>query len=280
MTSASEFRNLFTQLVRRPGEDIYLDLAALYLAGEEYPELDVTSNLAHLDAFATQVSARVTYGAEPATVARAISGYLFHEVGFHGNSVEYYSPDNSFLNRVLETRTGIPITLSLLFLEVARRLGLRCSGVGLPGHFIVGLDDSGEYLDPFNAGVPLSAADCRTLVQKMSGGHLEWTDKFLIPCTKHDILFRMLNNLKSVYMQSKNYTKAVGIIERMTIISPGLPSLHQEQAWCHSQQHEYRAAIAALESYLEHSKAAGSSEDTKQVRDQIDGLWASLSRLN
>ncbi|MBC8281590.1 MAG: transglutaminase family protein [Chloroflexi bacterium] len=280
MTFRPAFRTLFNQLVRRPDEDIHLDLAALYMAGEEYPELDVTSNLAQLDAFATQVSARVIYGAEPTTVARAIAGYLFHEMGFQGNSSEYYSPDNSFLNRVLETRTGIPITLSLLFLEVARRLGLKCSGVGLPGHFIVSLDDSGEYLDPFNAGVPLSAADCRTLVQKMSGGHLEWTDEFLVPCTKQDILFRMLNNLKSVYMQSKVYSKAIGVIERMAIISPGLPSLYQEQAWCHAQQYEYRLAIGALENYLEHSKNAGSLEDTKQIKEQIDGLWSSLSRLN
>lgn len=280
MTSGPSFRALFNQLVLKPDEDIHLDLAALYMAGEEYPELDVTSNLARLDELATQVSARVIYGAEPAAVSRAIVGYLFHEMGFRGNSNEYYTPDNSFLNRVLETRTGIPITLSLLFLEVARRLGLKCSGVGLPGHFIVSLDDSGEYLDPFNAGTNLSPSDCRTLVQKMSGGRLEWTDRFLIPCTKHDILFRMLNNLKSVYMQSKGYTKAIGVIERMSIINPGLPFLYQERAWCHAQQHEYRLAIGALENYLEHSKNSGSQEDTKQIKDQINGLWSSLSRLN
>jgi regulator of sirC expression with transglutaminase-like and TPR domain len=271
---------MFTDLVQKPEEDIQLDRAALYLAGEEYPELDVPSHLAQLDKFAIQVSARVNYEATPSELAHAIAGYLFTEVGFHGNSGEYYSPDNSFLNRVMETHTGIPITLSLLFLEVARRLELRCSGVGLPGHFIVSLDESGEYLDPFNAGVNLSAADCRTLVQKMSGGHLKWTDEFLVPCTKYDILFRMLNNLKSVYMQSKGFDKAVGVIERMEIVSPGLPSLYQEKAWCHAQQHEYRLAIGALESYLEHAQNAGSLADTKQVKDQINGLWISLSRLN
>ena len=276
MATNSEFRSLFAQLVAKPDEDIYLDLAALYLAGEEYPGLDVSSNLAHLDALATQVSARVTYKAGPTAIARSISGYLFHEVGFHGNSMEYYNPDNSFLNRVLETHAGIPITLSLLFIEVARRLDLRCSGIGLPGHFIVSLDGTGEYFDPFNSGALLSAADCKTLVQRISGGHLEWADEFLAPCTKHSILLRMLNNLKSIYMHTKNYTKAVGIIERMTIITPGLLSLHQEQAWCHAQQHEYRLAINVLEGYLEHSN----DSDNTQVKDQINGLWGSLSRLN
>ena len=273
----SGFRSMFIGLVQEPEDAIQLDRAALYLAGEEYPEIDVTSNLAELDAFAAQISLRVSYDTAPTDLAHAIAGYLFDEVGFHGNSDEYYNPDNSFLNRVLETRTGIPITLSLVFLEVGRRLGLRCSGVGLPGHFIVGLDGLGEYLDPFNAGVTLSTGDCRNLVQKISGGRLEWTDAFLKPCGNHDILFRMLNNLKSVYMQNERYAKAIGVIQRMAIISPGLPSLYQEQAWCHAQQQEYRLAIETLEAYLE--KADG-PEDSRRIKDQINGLWASLSRLN
>ena len=105
---------------------------------------------------------------------------------------------------------------------------------------------------------------------------MEWTDEFLAPCTKHSILLRMLNNLKSVYMHSKKYSKAIGVIERMSIINPGSLSLHQEQAWCHAQQHEYRLAISVLESYMESSK----DPDSAQVKDQINGLWASLSRLN
>jgi regulator of sirC expression with transglutaminase-like and TPR domain len=271
------FRTLFSQIIRKPEEDIQLDRAALYLAGEEYPEIDVPSHLAELDAFASQISLRVGYEAAPADLARAISGYLFDEVGFHGNYSEYYDPDNSFLNRVLETRTGIPITLSLIFLEVGRRLGLRCSGVGLPGHFIVGLDDSEEYLDPFNSGATLSTGDCRNLVHKMSGGHLEWTDEFLAPYSKHDLLFRMLNNLKSVHMQNKQWAKAVGAIQRMAFISPGLPSLYQEQAWCQAQQQQYRLAIESLETY---SQKVDSPEDAKRAKDQINGLWATLSRLN
>ncbi|MEC8855885.1 MAG: transglutaminase-like domain-containing protein, partial [Chloroflexota bacterium] len=176
-----------------------------------------------------------------------------------------------------ETRTGIPITLSLVFMEVGRRLGLSCSGIGLPGHFIVRLDGTGEYLDPFNGGVPLSLEDCRTLVQKMSGGRLEWADKFLEPLTKHDILFRMLNNLKSIYMEAAALPKAIGVIQRMAIISPGIPSIYQELAWCHAQQHEFRLAIAALETYL---KDATDPEDIKRVRGQIEGLQTTLSHLN
>ena len=279
MSAYSEpgFRTLFSQMIQKPEADIELDRAALYLAGEEYPEIDVVSHLAELDAFAAQISLRVSYQAAPADLARAIAGYLFDEAGFHGNYDQYYNPDNSYLNRVLKTRTGIPITLSLIFLEVGRRLGLRCSGVGLPGHFIVGLDDSEEYLDPFNNGAALSKGDCRNLVHKMSGGHLEWTDEFLAPYSKLDLLFRILNNLKGVHMQNKQWAKAVGVIQRMASISPGLPSLYQEQAWCHAQQQQYRLAIESLETY---SEKADSPEDAKRAKHQIDGLWATLSRLN
>ena len=277
MTTNSSFRALFIDQVQKPAEDIQLDLAALYLAGEEYPNLDIPKLLSQLDAFATRVSLQVNDKSSPSDMARAIAVYLFADVGFRGNSGEYYSPDNSYLNRVLETRTGIPITLSLVFMEVGRRLGLSCSGIGLPGHFIVGLDGTTEYLDPFNGGVPLSLEDCRTLVQKMSGGRLEWTDQFLEPLTKHDILFRMLNNLKSIYMEAAALPKAIGVIQRMAIISPGIPSIHQELAWCHAQQHEFRLAIAALETYL---KDATDPEDIKRVRGQIEGLQTTLSHLN
>lgn len=277
MADNSGFRTLFSQIIEKPEEDFELDRAALYLAGEEYPEIDVAAHLAELDAFAAQISLRVSYETAPAELAQAIAGYLFEEIGFQGNSGEYYNPDNSFLNRVLETRAGIPITLSLVFLEVGRRLGLKCSGVGMPGHFLVGLDDSEEFLDPFNAGVALSIADCHSLVQRISAGQLEWTDHFLAPCSKREIIFRILNNLKAVYMQDKQYAKAVGVIQRMAIIRPAMASLYQEQAWCHAQLQEYRLGIEALETYLQ---LADSPEAAKRVKEQINGLWASLSRLN
>ena len=123
----------------------------------------------------------------------------------------------------------------------------------------------------------MSAEDCRTLVQKMSNGRLHWDDRFLEPLTKLDIIFRMLNNLKAIYMESPDLSKAVGVIQRMAIISPGLPYLYQELAWCHAQRHEFRLAIAALETYL---KDAKDSEDIDRVKAQIEGLQSTLNRLN
>ena len=131
--SAVNFRDLFTQQIKRPEEDLEMDRAALYLAGEEYPELNVDSQLGSLDSLAQLIMTGSQSSASPAEQASHLGRYLFEELGFKGNTEDYYSPDNSYFNRVLETKVGIPITLSLLVLEIGRRIGLRCRGVGLPG---------------------------------------------------------------------------------------------------------------------------------------------------
>ena len=119
--------------------------------------------------------------------------------------------------------------------------------------------------------------DCRNLVHNISGGRMEWNDEFLAPYSKLDFLFRILNNLKSVHMQNQQWAKAVGVIQRMTVINPSLLPLYQEQAWCHAQQQQFRLAIESLETYL---RRADEPEDAKRVENQIKGLWAALSRLN
>ena len=111
----------------------------------------------------------------------------------------------------------------------------------------------------------------------MSNGQLQWDNRFLEPLTKLDIIFRMLNNLKAIYMENTDLSKAVGVIQRMAIISPGFPSLYQELAWCHAERREFRLAIAALETYL---KDAKDPKDIDQVKAQIEGLQYTLSRLN
>ena len=271
------FRQLFTLQVESPEEDLAMDRAALYLAGEEYPDLDVDAHLGSLDSFAEEVNAALSGQPDPAEQGLELGRYLFQVRGFRGNSDDYYSPDNSFLNRVLETKAGIPITLSLLFLEVARRIGLRCRGVGLPGHFLVGLEGQDLYLDPFNSGQLLTGQGCRDLVHDLFGDRMAWNDDFLTPCTKYDFLFRMLNNLRVIYEQNSEYFKALGVVQRMRIVSPELPSLYKDLARCHYHQQEYRAAIRNLENYLQ---AANEPEDAQQVRSQIQAIWTSLNRLN
>ena len=271
------FRQEFARVIARPEEDLDLGRAALLLAGEEYPDLDVAGHLQTLDDYGAAVRDRTPANASPTAQAEALSRYLFDDQGFQGNSDDYYHPDNSYFNRVLETQTGIPITLSLLFIEVARRLGLRCRGVGMPGHFLVGLEGEDVYFDPFNGGEKLDSSGCRQLAERLFEQRLTWDDAFLTPCTKYEFLFRMLNNLKVVYDRTEAPEKALGVVQRMVLVRPELTSLYQEQAGLQFKLQQYRAAIGSLETYLRNS---GDAADAPQVKTWIESIRATLSRLN
>jgi regulator of sirC expression with transglutaminase-like and TPR domain len=276
-TRVEHFRREFTRLVARPEEDLDLGLAALLIAGEEYPDLDVREHLDRLESFAATVNERAPETLSSEQRASGLASYLFGDLGFRGNSSDYYSPDNSYFNRVLETRTGIPITLSLLFIEVGRRMGMRAYGVGMPGHFLVGLEGAGVYFDPFNGGGPLSAEDCRGLASNLFGPRMTWDDRYLDPCTKYEFLFRILNNLKVVYERTDAPEKALGVVQRMLMVRPDATALYQDLASLQQHLHQYRAAISSLESYL---KERGDATDAPQVKSWIDSLKVTLSRLN
>ena len=264
-------------MITRPEEDLDLGRAALLAAGEEYPSLDVAEHLRRLDEFAEAVRQRAPKGLQSEELAKLLGHYLFEEQGFRGNSADYYNPDNSYFNRVLDTHTGIPITLSLLYLEVARRVGLRCRGVGMPGHFLVGLEGSEWYFDPFNGGAALTAEDCRQLAEGLFGPRMMWRDEYLTPCTKYEFLFRLLNNLKVVYERTGVPEKAAGVIQRMIMVNPEATSLHKDLAEVQHQQQQYRAAIRSLESYLRETPDAS---DAEQVKSWIESIRMTLNRLN
>jgi regulator of sirC expression with transglutaminase-like and TPR domain len=272
-----DFRREFERMVARPEEDLDLGRAALLVAGEEFPGLDVDAYLARLDRFAEAVNDRTPSGLPPGERALQVGRYLFGELGFRGNSSDYYNPDNSYFNRVLETQTGIPITLSLLFLEVARRIGIRCRGVGMPGHFLVGLEGVEVYFDPFNAGVALTPGDCRNLAERLFGQRLSWNDGYLAPCTKYEFLFRLLNNLKVVYERTEAPEKAAAVIQRMILVNPDARDLHKDLAAMQYQQQQYRASIVSLETYL---REAGTAPDASDVKSWIDSIRDTLNRLN
>ena len=274
---AGDFRQEFGRLISRPEEDLDLGRAALLVAGEEYPALDVEEHLRVLDSFALAIRERAPEDMPAVERAMHVGRYLFGDLGFSGNSSDYYNPENSYFNRVLETQTGIPITLSLLFLEVARRIGLRCLGVGMPGHFLVGLEGEQVYFDPFNGGSALSPDDCRRLAEGLFGERLTWDDGYLAPCTKYEFLFRMLNNLKVVYERTDEPGKAAGVVQRMIMVNPDATSLRLDLAALQYQLQQYRAAISSLETYLREARDA---PDTPQVKSWIESIRVTLNRLN
>ena len=274
---ADGFREDFARMIARPEEDLDLGQAALLVAGEEYPELDVAEHLRALDGFANAVRQRAPENLKPEELAKLVGRYLFEEQGFQGNSSDYYNPDNSYFNRVLDTHKGIPITLSLLFLEVGRRVGLRCQGVGMPGHFLVGLEGGEIYFDVFNGGAALSVADCRRLAEGMFGPRMTWRDAYLTPCTKYEFLFRLLNNLKIVYEQTGAPEKAVGVTQRMILVNPQATTLYKDLAEMQYQLQQYRAAIRSLETYLRETPEA---QDAQQVKSWVESIRVTLNRLN
>src|ERR1019366_888923 len=219
-------------LARDPSAPLDLAEIALLLARDEFPNLDVEAHLNELAAMAHEVQPYLR-----GHLAHQIQGlcrYLFHEMGFRGNPREYYDPRNSYINQVLERRTGIPITLSAVTMAVGERAGLNLVGVGLPGHFIVkAVDNDQEVLiDPFHGGRILSRDDCENLVHQATGVAFEATALALQPLPLGLIVLRMLGNLKSIYAKVEDWPRSIRVMERLRLLSPQDVVLRRDLGLC------------------------------------------------
>lgn len=213
------------------GSDEAIDLirAALCIAGEHNPELDPADSYRRLAKLTERARIQIDTEQSPANIAEQLCHLLYRQVGFSGNSKDYYNPDNSYLNRVLETRRGIPISLALVYIGVAEALGLRIEGLGFPGHFLLKLsvgegtnkekDPSAKpvIIDPF-AGQVLSINDCKDLLAVASGNTLPFKPEFLNRVSNRDILRRMLGNLKAIYMNKSDYVQALSLCDRLLLL--------------------------------------------------------------
>lgn len=222
---------LFAHVADRSDEDIELDVAALLIAEWEYDGLDVSRYTALLDDFAERVQRAWRERQEPAFAEiRALNRTLFQELGFRGNDDDYYDPRNSFLHQVIERRVGIPITLSVLYIEVARRAGVQVDGVSFPGHFLVRYDrdESSVIIDPFRMGVTLDATELEALLKRARGPEAELTVESLAPASKREILLRMLTNLAHIYRERGDAPRMLQILERMYVLDPENEGLERE----------------------------------------------------
>ena len=266
-------------MVTQADEDIDLAAAALYICGEEYPDLDVDWYLNVLDALGRDAGNHIGDGLDLRTKVEALSDFLCVQQGFRGGSEEYYDPRNSYLNDVLNRRVGIPITLSLVYMEVARRLGVVFEGIGLPGHFIIrtGPLDQELYVDPFNGGEIMSRSDCERAVHDLFQGRIQFKEEFLRPYTKKDILIRILANLKQNYVRKEDYDRAVSAADITYMIAPSLGTNLKDRALCHYALKHYKLAIKDFEAYI---KIAPDAEDAKDVKRQIRSIRKILLSLN
>jgi regulator of sirC expression with transglutaminase-like and TPR domain len=214
-------RDLFLAEIDRPDDRIDLAKAALHIAQIEYPDLDIAKYLDRLETMAGEVAAKIPTDRYPLKVIQTIGSYLYEDLNFRGNERDYYNPRNSFLNDVLDLRTGIPITLSLVYLEIAKRIDFPMVGIGMPGHFIIrpNFPDAGVFVDAFDLGKILFAEDCRQKLMNLYQQDIPFLPpEMLQPVTNRQILFRMLNNLQAVYLNQPNFDRAFAIKGWMEIL--------------------------------------------------------------
>ena len=234
-----------------PGDD--LAAAALAIARVEYPSLDPAPYVAALDRMGDEAAARLNVPREESV--RVFNEYLYDEQGFTGNRDRYDDPRNSFLNEVLDRRTGIPISLAIIYLEVARRAGLRVDGVNFPGHFLLRaaqLDVGSDALiiDPFHGGALLSEYDCRQLLRTHVGDEAAFDSTLLIPATRHDIVVRMLVNLKRLYVRMRSFPQARFVSTLLLSIDPAAISELRDRGLLAYHLQDFSGALRDLEEYL------------------------------
>lgn len=263
--------DLFREIVSRPSEQIDLAQAALLIALDEYPALSISSYLEHLDLLAAEVAKGLPFcvAERPMEAVEALNRQLFEVEGFKGNQEEYYEPRNSFLNDVIDRRTGIPITLSLLYMEVSRRIGLKVDGVGMPGHFIVKCRHAGLeiFIDPFERGEILLEEGCRRKLIQLHGEKFQFDPSYLNAVDHRQILNRMLLNLKGIYWSRQNYAKALGVIEKRLLISPGAATEIRDRGFAHYRLNRFSSAIADWSRYLQlRPHASDASEVTRNLK--------------
>jgi len=228
----------FAEVVQRDDDDIELDVAALLIGAWEHGDLDVARYRAKLDDIAAQAAAAIDASApasvdaaeRPCAAARALARMLFGELGFRGNVTDYYNPRNSFLADVLDRRLGIPITLSVLYVEIARRVGVAAHGVGFPGHFLVRVDGGPAplILDPFAGGAELDGAGLRSLHARFARPDARLDDSTLAPSPKQQILARMLHNLGGIYGRAGDLRRSIEILQHLAVLDPSNQDLARE----------------------------------------------------
>ena len=283
VTSHSAALEALKQAVSGDEPAIDLGLAALIIAADHYPRLDIDACMRQFDSMADEARKRIGRARKPERVIAALNAYLFDELGFRGNEEDYYSPDNSFLNKVLEARSGLPITLSIIYVAVAQRLGLPVCGVGLPLHFIARCDSAdarhkgGILIDPFHGGEILTPASCQERLERILGRPVAFDPAYLQPTPNRLILYRLLNNLKQAYLRREEPERAGQVVEQMLVVMPDSADDIRDRGLLYLQERRYSKAIAWLTRYLD---CVPDASDAARIHRAIDQAYHLRARLN
>jgi regulator of sirC expression with transglutaminase-like and TPR domain len=271
MALENKARVRFAALIER--DPIPLDEAALAIAQEEYPHLDPPAYLSRLDALAERVARKSPVPGRSATALHALRTVLFEEEGLKGNEADYGDPRNSFLNDVLDRRIGIPISLSVVYMEVARRVALPLEGVGFPGHFLTKYVSPGGreiFLDAFNGGEMLSADECAARYRARTSGR-DLDRKHLAAVTPRQILARMLANLKRIYLERSDDVRAWSVLDRMLLLAPGQLDALRDRGLVSARLGASVPAERDLEAYLAQAPAGSDVAEVHRVLSALRG---------
>lgn len=277
LTHPTLARRRFVELAQLPDERIDLTEASLVIALEEYPGINVRGYLEQLDAWSREIRKRTEGSRDVERIVEEINRFLFEEEGFHGEADDYYDPRNAYLNEVLDRHAGLPIALSILYIELSRRIGLSMTGVALPGRFLVKITGAwGEILvDPFEDGRVLSTAECQRLMDAVFGGGVQLREHHLRSASNREIVVKLLAHLKGVHLANHRIDGAVAAIDRLLILDDRDAYELRDRGMLAMQMHRYDEAIEFLSRYLE---LAPHADDRRQIRDEIDYLRAWLSQ--
>ena len=279
---SSDVLQAFAALVRPEIEDDRIDLlrAALTFARIESPRLDIERYVHRVEELARRVDASIHDTDDPGECVAALNRVLFQEEEFRGNTVDYYDPRNSFVNELLDRRLGIPITLSLLYMEVGRRAGFPLFGVGMPGHFMVKhYDVNGRsiLIDAFEHGAIVTEEDCRRKVNSIYAGQITLQPDFLLTVTRRQMLTRMLNNLRTIYMSQRDFRRAVQVVDLVLAIYPRSPEDVKQRAALRYNLGDNGGALADFDEYV---KMAPDASDAEEIRQTALALRRQIALMN
>jgi len=277
----------FARLLSGAEERFDLAEACLMIAEDAYPGLDIERYLGDIERMGVRLRARLPESADAEQRVIALNQFLFDDLGYAANAGDYYDPRNSYLNEVLERRTGIPITLAVIYMEVGRRIGLPLEGVSFPGHFLVRLKLRGGtlVLDPFSGGEPKSEDELRELLRRVVAGTGRSRDaanelplgQFLEPAGRRQIVARVLRNLKGIHRQSQDQQALLEVMNRLIVAAPEAHVELRDRGLLYQQLEAFRAALQDLAAYLEREPEA---PDATDIRARVVELTALCARLN
>ncbi|NLG62219.1 MAG: tetratricopeptide repeat protein [Candidatus Cloacimonetes bacterium] len=266
-------RSRFAAVVAQQESEVDLALAALLIAAEEYPQLVPEPYLRRIDILAERVRDRLGEETAPLVILQELNRVLFEEEGFRGNAEAYYDPRNSFLNDVLDRRAGVPLTLSLLYLEIGWRLGLPLHGVNFPGHFLVRYDGEALKLliDPFQRGEIRFEDEAQELLDRVYGGTVTLQPSYLRPADRKDILVRLLSNLKGIYLNTRDDRRALAATERILLVRPDAAEEVRDRGMLLARLGFADDAVQELRDYLARAPGADDAERVRLLIRELGG---------